>query len=246
VYVGANELLCTLSPKATQTLAGYMVVSVGSPDIGGAQMSTQNVKSQVSLIPEPVESTATLAKDITEIPENSTERATFVASFISDVVTAMEGGVTADQIQVTSITAGSIVVAFIITPNANSVSALTPAQIVASIAQQAADPTSLLLSGSVTSGVTGVTVPPGVIAAAAAAAGATATATSQPSYFTQCVPRSYKSFDMETCYDCCTLKVLCASAVECSSCLPCDDVCTAISVCNTFGSATEWLCCAAV
>jgi len=206
VYVGANELTCKLSPKTTQTLAGHMVVSVGSADIGGAQVTQRNVKSQVSVIPEPVESSATIAKDIAEIPANSTERATFIASFVDDVVAAMQGAVKAEQIEVTGITAGSVVVAFIIRPNADSVTALTPAQVVASIVQQAADPTSLLLSGSVTSAVTGVTVPPGVIAAAAAAAGATATATSQPSYFTGCVPRSYQSFDMETCYDCCTLK----------------------------------------
>jgi len=206
VYAGANELRCTLNPKASQTLTGYMVVSVGSPDIGGAQLSTQNVKSQISVIPDPVESTATIAKDIAEIPENSTERAAFIAQFIADVVVAVNGAITADQIEITSITAGSVVVAFIIRPNPNSVTAQTPAQIAANIAQQATDPTSLLLSGSVTSGVTGVTVPPGVIAAAAAAAGATATATAQPSYFTQCVPRTFKSFDMETCFDCCTLK----------------------------------------
>jgi hypothetical protein len=79
-------------------------------------------------------------------------------------------------------------------------------QAAASLAKQAADPNSLLRTGSITSAVTGVSVSAEVLAAAAAELGATIEATAKPSYFRLCEPRSYSAFDMEMCYDCCSFK----------------------------------------
>jgi hypothetical protein len=79
-------------------------------------------------------------------------------------------------------------------------------QVAATIAQQAADPNSLLRTGSITSAVTGVSVSQDILQQAAVAAGTTAQATAKPSYFRLCEPKSYHAFDMEMCYDCCSFK----------------------------------------
>jgi len=204
VYVGDTQLKCTLTTKGTQTLKGTVLVTVGTDGQGGAQQSKPSEATNVATLPEEVELQATLSTDIATIPQGSAERVQFIASFKDNLVAALSG-VTASQIQVTSVLAGSVVVAFVIRPNPDSIASLTPAQIAADFAAQAANPTSALRTGSVTGGISGVVVPPWV-EEAAAAAGATATATAEPSYFTLCAPRSYTAFDMETCYDCCALK----------------------------------------
>jgi hypothetical protein len=158
VFVGDTQLKCTLTTKGTQTLKGTVLVTVGTDGQGGAQQSKPSEATKVATLPEEVALQATLSTDIATIPEGSAERVQFIASFKDNLVAALTG-VTASQIQVTSVLAGSVIVAFVIRPNPDSISALTPAQIAADFAVQAANPTSALRTGSVTGGITGVVVP---------------------------------------------------------------------------------------
>ena len=68
----------------------------------------------VTTIPGTVTATLTLATDFASIPEDSVARTTFETNFKADVAAAI--GVTAGQIFITSISDGSVVVEFAVTP----------------------------------------------------------------------------------------------------------------------------------
>jgi hypothetical protein len=126
-YVSDAILRCVLTPKSSQKLKGNIFVTVGDDFVGGRQMTKATADTQMAPVPDPVPILLTIAKDIADIPKGSAAEATFVSSFKSDLVKAFAGQLSEDRINVTSITAGSVIVAFVILPDPNSATSLSPA-----------------------------------------------------------------------------------------------------------------------
>jgi len=201
--VSDTSALCHLQPKTGQQLDGNIIIGVGTPWSGGQQNSTTSLglESKLKEFDPPAEVELTVAKNIDEIPEGSPARAQFETSFKGDIAKA--AGVPEFRVNITAIRPGSVVVVFVILPDPNSIVTSTPAQVAAVIAQQAADPTSALLTGSVTSGVTGVSVAASVLESAAQATGTIISTTTQPNYFTASEPKDYTLPNMERCLSRC-------------------------------------------
>jgi hypothetical protein len=130
-------LVCTVAAKPGRKIEGFLVVSVGSDWSGGTQNSTKGFYSKIKQLDDPAPVTVTIAKDISEIPSGSAEEKQFVESFVSDVSTAI--GLPQDRINVTSITAGSVIVEFFLLPDRYSILTLSPARAAANLVKQAAN-----------------------------------------------------------------------------------------------------------
>jgi len=200
--ISDTSALCYLFPMTGQQLDGNIVVGVGTPWSGGQQNSTASgIESKLKEFDPPAEVELTVAKNIDEIAVGTPARVEFENTFKGDVAAAT--GIPEFRINITSIRPGSVVVVFVILPDPNSITTSTPAQVASVIAAQAADPTSALLTGSVTSAVTGVSVAASVLEAAAQATGTIITTSTQPDYFTKSEPADYTLPNMERCLSRC-------------------------------------------
>jgi len=199
------KAICTLIPKTGEQLNGDILMTVGNANTGGGQSTKRGTLTAIKEKPAPVQVEATVPVTIDAIPEGSPARTQVVASFTNDVSSAL--GVPQSRINVTGIRAGSVIITFVILPDPNSISAPSPAALAVNLATQAADPTSPLRQGTLTSQIV-VSIPPGTAALAAAEVAATESSSSSdsdvPLWESSCVPKSYTAFDMEICYDCCT------------------------------------------
>lgn len=148
--------ICTLVPAKDDVLTGNIIVVAGSDWSGGAQQSSARLSNYVKEKPLPVEVEVSLPIEISTIPEGSREREAVKASFTADLSKAL--GVPSWRISITELRAGSVIIVFVILPDASSVSALTPAALAVELAQQAADPNSALRKTSTGSSIT-VSVP---------------------------------------------------------------------------------------
>ena len=203
-----TEFTCVLKTQKDQSFEGEMMVTVGSERSGGAQTSRASEKCSASKpkctdiikAPDPVPVEASLPLKLDDYPPGSPAEEQLKTSFISDITVALN--VPADRIQCCTLIAGSIIVQFIILPDSSSASEPSPASLAVSLAQQAADPTSPLRQGTLTSTAT-VTVSASVMAIAEAEVSAS-TAPANPSYFKNCYPRSYSDLrELEICTQCC-------------------------------------------
>lgn len=206
-----QQIICTIKPRVGLVHKGTFRVGVGNAWSGRQQNSSLVDKAKIKEFDPPAPVKLTIAKDIATIPPGSPERETFVTAVKGDISKA--AGVAEHRINVTDIVTGSVVVVFTILPDPNSATSVTPAAAAAAIAQQAADPTSVLLSGAVTSAVTGVAVAASILEAAAAEVGSTVTAEAKvPDYFKQSEPLDYTLPNMEECmYKC---RLLCETGNE--------------------------------
>jgi hypothetical protein len=206
-----QQIICTIKPRVGLIHKGTFRVGIGNAWSGRQQNSSLVDKAKIKEFDPPAPVKLTIAKDIATIPAGSPERETFVTALKGDISKA--AGVAEYRINVTDIVAGSVVVVFTILPDPNSATSVTPAAAAAAIAKQAADPTSVLLSGAVTSAVTGVAVAASILEAAAAEVGATVTAEEKvPDYFKQSEPLDYTLPNMEQCMYTCRL--LCETGNE--------------------------------
>ena len=206
-----QQIICTIKPRVGLIHKGTFRVGIGNAWSGRQQNSSLVDKAKIKEFDPPAPVKLTIAKDIATIPPGSPERETFVTAVKGDISKA--AGVAENRINVTDIVTGSVVVVFTILPDPNSATSVTPAAAAAAIAQQAADPTSVLLSGSVTSAVTGVAVAASILEAAAAEVGATVSAEAKvPDYFKQSEPLDYTLPNMELCMYTCRL--LCETGNE--------------------------------
>jgi hypothetical protein len=136
--VSDKEVVCTLPARKGRKHEGALVVSVGSDWSGGQQNTTTGVLAKIKEFDPPAKVTLVIKKDISEIPPGSQAEQQFVATFAADVAKAV--GIKQERIRVTGIQAGSILVEFIILPDATSITTASPASLAANIAQQAANP----------------------------------------------------------------------------------------------------------
>jgi len=200
--VSDSSALCHLFPQTGQQLDGNVVIGVGTDWSGGQQNSTASgLESKLKEFDPPAEMELTINKNIEEIAEGTPERAAFETGFKGDLAAAT--GIPGFRINITAIRPGSVVVVFVILPDPNSIVSSTPAQVASIIATQAADPTSTLLTGSVTSAVTGVSVAASVLEAAAQTTGTIITTSTQPDYFAKSEPADYTLPNMERCLSRC-------------------------------------------
>ena len=202
------QLTCFLQYKKGVNFNGNVKIGVATDWSGGQQNSTgSGIESKVKEFDPPAEIELTLAVDVTTIQEGTPARANFESSFKDDIAlaatTASGTKVGPERVNITSIRAGSVIVVFVILPDPNSATSSSPAQVAAIIAKQANDPTSTLLSGSVTKGTTGVAVAASVLEAAAATTGTKITTTTTPEYFKLSEPVDYTLFNMEQCLSKC-------------------------------------------
>ena len=215
VHLSDGAATCTITPKKGQIMQGHMVLWAGdtaaASTTGGAQdTATDPEVTYVQVEAKPVEVKAAIPVEINSIPEGSPERKSFEASFATDISGAL--GVPSSRIEIVGISAGSVIVIFNILPDPNAVAAPSPAALAVSLAQQAADPSSALAATALGGAIT-VTIPPGTAELAQAeVAAASVEVGSVPLWESSCVAKTYTSFDMEVCYDCCTY--ICETGVE--------------------------------
>jgi len=197
--IADTTLTCQLNPVPGVELSGVLVVTVGRNYFsGGAQNTTTGTFSQILITESPAPVEITLAGDIAELLASPARLDSFKVSVARDIANAL--GLSLARIRVDEVKGGSIIVVFVILADPNSVTSLTPAQAAAEIVKQAADPTSLLLSGTTTSAVVGVTVSAAILAEAAATTGTLISTSTKPTYFTESEPKTYTLPDMELCY----------------------------------------------
>jgi len=208
-----TSLLCALTTKAKdEKWEGNIVITAGNATYHGGGQSTQTGKgSAIKQKPPPVEVKATIAADFTEITSSPAKVEEFKATFSLETARALV--IAAHLLEVLEIIQGSVIVIFNILPDTSSTTAPSPAALAVNLAQQAADPNSALRQGSLTGAIT-VSLPPGTaeLAAAEESSSITLDASAVPGYFKNCVPLTYKAWDMEICYDCCTY--LCETGPE--------------------------------
>jgi len=208
-----TTLLCALTTKAKdEKWEGNIVITAGNATFHGGGQSTQTgTGSAIKQKPPPVEVKATIAADFTEITSSPAKVEEFKATFSLETARAL--GIAAHLLEVLEIIQGSVIVIFNILPDTSSTTAPSPAALAVNLAQQAADPNSALRQGSLTGAIT-VSLPPGTaeLAAADESSSITLDASAVPGYFKNCVPLTYKAWDMEICYDCCTY--LCETGPE--------------------------------
>lgn len=211
--VGDTMIECVLTTKSKEDqLVGNIVIKAGNATVhgGGQDSKTSKSTSYISQKPQPVEVKTTIAADFTEITSSPAKVEEFKATFTGELAGAL--GVSPALLEIIDIIQGSVIVIFNILPDTSSATTASPAALAVNLAQQAADPNSALRAGSLTGAMT-VTLPPGTAELAAASEEADETAAGDvPNYFKSCVPRTYTSFDMEVCYDCCTY--LCETGTE--------------------------------
>ena len=186
-------------------LEGNIILTVGNDWSGGAQSSKTGDASRIALIVHyaPVEVAATLPLDITDYPEGSSAAEELKATFATDVSTAI--GVPSWRISVTGLKAGSIIITFAILPDETSTTAASPASLAVNIATQAADPSSPLRQGTLTSQAS-VSVPASVlkVAEAEAVAATAASGAEVPAYLKNCIAKRYDDLiEIERCTECC-------------------------------------------
>mmetsp|Transcript_66378 Transcript_66378/g.163543 ORF Transcript_66378/g.163543 Transcript_66378/m.163543 type:complete len:3114 (+) Transcript_66378:219-9560(+) len=201
-----TSLECTLVPRAGVIMEGNLVISVGRDFFSGGRQNTSIVtEGQVKEIEAPVEVEMTFAGDIAELLASPARQEQFKVSVALDVARAL--GIPSFRVTVLEIRGGSIIVVFVILPDPNSVSTLTPAQAAAEVFRQANDPTSVLLTKS-SSGfaVTGISVSAAVLAKASQSTGTIISTSTSPSYFTNSEPVSYTLPNMERCMYKCRLE----------------------------------------
>jgi len=210
-HISDNQAICYIFPKTGEVMTGHIILTAGNLTTGGGQDTATSVETTyIKEKPAPVEVKATIAVDIAAIAEGTPARTAFVASFLGDISSAL--GVPASRLEVTGIVAGSVIVVFNIIPDASSTTAPSPAALAVSLAVQAADPASALRATSLGGSIT-VAIPPGTAELAAAEAAETeVTGDEAPLWETNCVPKTYTAFDMDTCYDCC--RYTCETGVE--------------------------------
>jgi hypothetical protein len=201
--LGDAQAICTLVPKEGAILDGNIILTVGNEWSGGAQSSKTGDASRIVELPAPVEVAATLPLDITDYPVGSSKAEELKATFATDVSTAI--GVPSWRISVTGLKAGSIVITFAILPDETSTTAASPASLAVNIATQAADPSSPLRQGKLTSQAS-VSVPASVlkVAEAEAVAATAASGAEVPGYLKNCIAKRYDDLiEMERCTGCC-------------------------------------------
>ena len=189
-------------PKQGEILEGDIVLTVGNERTGGAQRSQIGGRSKIVEKPAAVVLDATLPFDITDYPEGSPAAEDLKATFAADVSKAL--GVPAWRVSVIGLKAGSIVITFSILPDETSTAA-SPASLAVEIGRQAADPSSPLRQGKLTSQAS-VIVPDSVlkVAAAEAVAATASSATEIPGYFKNCIAARYDDLiGRERCTECC-------------------------------------------
>ena len=199
-----SKILCTLTPVTVEDrLVGDIVIRAGNSSFHGKAQETQpGPSSKLSAKPAPVTAKATIDADHEEITSSPQKREEFVASFVDDLVKAArvsDPSFSAAQVQVEALEKGSIIVVFSIIASTSSTGA-SPAAVALNLAEQAADPNSVLRQGTLTSSVK-VSLPAGVEELASSKT----SSASVPLYFSSCEPKTYTSgLDMKKCYQCCT------------------------------------------
>ena len=120
---------------------------------GVASVTSAEAESLEELVAAEV--TITLDIDFSTIPEGSPARDTFEESFKSDVSSAL--GIPSYRLNIIDIYSGSIVVVFEITPATDGEEEASAVELAETFVEQAADPTSALFEGNITSSTTGIT-----------------------------------------------------------------------------------------
>jgi hypothetical protein len=200
-----KKILCTLTTKSKeQQLVGDIIITAGNATSHGGGQSTQTAPATSGIIlkPQPVQVETKIQANFAEVTATPAKLEAFKTTFVTDLVGAL--GVPKNRIEILDIKSGSVIVIFNILPDTSSSTSVSPAALAVNLAQQAANPDSALRKGSLTGSIQ-VSLPAGTEALAAVAT-ATTSSTTVPQYFSKCVPRSYTSFDMEVCYDCCNYK----------------------------------------
>lgn len=196
--VSDQSLICTLPVVTGVPFTGRFVVGVGTSWSGGQQNTTETgQKAKIKEYDLPAEATITINKDINDIPEGSASRLQFETDFIANIATAAH--IATWRIIIKSITAGSVVIVFIILPDPNSIVTPSPASAVADIVGQAAQPSSELNSGALGQLIQGIAVSQDVLEAAEQTSGTQITTSDTPQYRKLSEPLSYGQLDMEKC-----------------------------------------------
>jgi hypothetical protein len=206
-----KKILCTLTTKSKeQQLVGDIIITAGNATHHGGGQSTQTVPATSGIIlkPQPVQVETKIQANFAEVTATPAKLEAFKTTFVADLVGAL--GVPKNRIEILDIKSGSVIVIFNILPDTSSSTSVSPAALAVNLAQQAANPDSALRKGSLTGSIQ-VSLPAGTEALAAVAS--TTSSTTVPQYFSKCVPRSYSSFDMDVCYDCCNCKCQTGSEV---------------------------------
>ena len=153
--VGRETTFTFVEPMSSIALCYYFSLSQTYKYYGGI-VSVTSAAEDVSAAEEEVAAqvTLTLDLDFSTIPEGSPAREKFETGFVTDVSSAL--GIPSYRVTIIDIYSGSIVVVFEIAPSTDSEEA-APEALAQDFVEQAADPTSTLYAGNITSSSTGVT-----------------------------------------------------------------------------------------